>query len=304
MPNTAQITCFIELCRHESYTKAAESLYISQPALSRHISLLEHELGVKLIKRNKKKFQLTPEGNAFLKLAQDFHKEQQDFELASHNLKINFTSLLKVGVAEDFPITNILQAQAEMRERYPELLIEFHAYQQQTKILSELVGGSLDAAIAFRSELGSFSSLNYELIAVNYIAVLISERHRFWGRKSVAPEELRWERVYIPIQELDPGSFLAGLNFLQRYDVYVPQGNRDRCAVEQILRVADGSCVSLSHMYGTDLLKTISADFARIPIKNSDIHYGDITLAYHNESPEIRALKECLHNAFPPIEIG
>ncbi len=304
MPNTAQITCFIELCRHESYTKAAESLYISQPALSRHISLLEQELGVKLVKRNKKKFQLTPEGNAFLKLAQNFHKEQQDFELASHNLKTHHTSVLKLGIAEDFPVTNILQALDDMRERYPDLLIECNVYHQQTQLLSGLISDSLDAALGFRSELGSFSSLNYEMIAINYIAILVSDRHRFWGRKSIDPEELRWERVFIPVQELDPGSFIATLNFLQRYDVYVPSGNQDRCTVEQILRVADGSCVSLTHIYGTDLVKTISANFARIPIRNSDIHYGDITLAYHNESPEIRALNECLHKAFPQLEIG
>ncbi len=45
-----------------SYTKAAESLSLTQPAVSQHIRLLEEELGVKIFERQRNESRLTPAG--------------------------------------------------------------------------------------------------------------------------------------------------------------------------------------------------------------------------------------------------
>lgn len=303
MPNPTRVKCFIELCKQENYTRAAEKLYISQPALSRHISLLEQELGVRLIRRNRKRFQLTPEGSAFLKLAKEFHLQEEAFELASQNLKTNINSVMRLGFYADFPISRILFLESEMKRLLPDLRIDFRAYHNQTHILPELIAGNLDAAIAFRSELGNLPRLSLETIATNYIAIIISDKHRLWGHKSVSPEDLRNEILYIPIQEVFPVSFMATVNFMQQYDILISGSGYDNNIEEQLLRVRDGDCISLSHMYGSELINSFPDTYARIPIRNSDIKYGDITLAYHDETPEISTLISCLHTAFPPVEI-
>lgn len=43
-----QLRCFIEVARQLNFARAAETLYISQPAVSRQIHALENELGVRL----------------------------------------------------------------------------------------------------------------------------------------------------------------------------------------------------------------------------------------------------------------
>ena len=43
---------FVKLADYLSFSRASEDLYITQPSLSRHVSLLESELGVKLLDRN------------------------------------------------------------------------------------------------------------------------------------------------------------------------------------------------------------------------------------------------------------
>lgn len=53
---------FLRVAREESITKAAESLHITQPTLSRQLSALEDELGVALLDRSGRKISLTPEG--------------------------------------------------------------------------------------------------------------------------------------------------------------------------------------------------------------------------------------------------
>lgn len=54
---------FCMVAKLKSFTKASEKLYISQPALSKSIKILENQMGIKLFKRNNKSVQLTKEGN-------------------------------------------------------------------------------------------------------------------------------------------------------------------------------------------------------------------------------------------------
>lgn len=60
---------FITLTEVGNFQYAADSLYISQSTLSKHIQAIEKELGFSLLSHNKNKFSLTPEGNDFLPFA-------------------------------------------------------------------------------------------------------------------------------------------------------------------------------------------------------------------------------------------
>ena len=57
-----QINCFLAVARERSFTRAANSLYISQPAISRSISKLEDELGFQLFERRESALTLTTHG--------------------------------------------------------------------------------------------------------------------------------------------------------------------------------------------------------------------------------------------------
>ncbi|NLO32727.1 MAG: LysR family transcriptional regulator, partial [Candidatus Hydrogenedentes bacterium] len=61
-----QLKYFQSVCRYDSVSKAAESLNISQPAISIAIKELEEEFGVSLFIRDKKRLVLTTEGTFFL----------------------------------------------------------------------------------------------------------------------------------------------------------------------------------------------------------------------------------------------
>lgn len=66
-----QIDAFLAVVQFGSFTKAAESLFISEPALSRSILLLEKELGCTLIERKRggRLQALTPAGKQFVQIA-------------------------------------------------------------------------------------------------------------------------------------------------------------------------------------------------------------------------------------------
>ena len=54
-----QLQYFVEIVRQQSFTRAAEKLYVSQPALSKSVRMLEQEFKVDLINRTEKGFVLT-----------------------------------------------------------------------------------------------------------------------------------------------------------------------------------------------------------------------------------------------------
>ena len=88
----------ITVAETRNFTKAAEILCLTQPAVSHHISQLEEELGVSLFIRKKNGLELTPEGEAAVKCAKRMGvlynkliKELSDIEQQPTKLSIGIT---------------------------------------------------------------------------------------------------------------------------------------------------------------------------------------------------------------------
>ncbi len=69
--NLEALKGFIAVCRHGSFTEAAGALFLTQPAVSQQVKSLEDELGVKLLVKRGKGFQLTPAGEEVRAGAED-----------------------------------------------------------------------------------------------------------------------------------------------------------------------------------------------------------------------------------------
>ena len=100
MTNT-EIEVFLTIISKGSISKAAESLYVTQPALSRRLKALEDELGYRLFIREKGRrgLSLTPEGEAFEPVAEkwrDLFHDMQSVEVQAKKL------VLKIGTVDSF----------------------------------------------------------------------------------------------------------------------------------------------------------------------------------------------------------
>lgn len=85
-----QIEAFINVAKFKSFSKAANSSFLSQPAISSHIASLEKELSVQLFDRTSKEVLLTPAGDSFLKYAIDIlnTRDKAICNLANFNERI------------------------------------------------------------------------------------------------------------------------------------------------------------------------------------------------------------------------
>jgi len=94
-----QIRTFAVVSREGSITRAAEQVFLSQPAVSAHIKALEDELGLMLFERTPKGMVLTPDGERLLSYANEILEAHRRLVEEAQRLKGRIRGKLTIGVA-------------------------------------------------------------------------------------------------------------------------------------------------------------------------------------------------------------
>lgn len=151
-----RVDTFIELCRTRNYTKTAENLHMTQPAVSQHIKYLEEFYGCKLFNYNKKVLTITEQGEALYKYlltmssdANKIREEIKNIDISKKNL--HFGATFTIG---EFIIPKII---SEISSKYPEINISF-VIRDTSELLEELKKGNIDFAFIE----GFFEKTEYE----------------------------------------------------------------------------------------------------------------------------------------------
>lgn len=93
---------FHEVVRHRSFSKAAEELFISQPAVTKHIKGLEHKVGTRLVERGRGGFHLSEAGKILFKSAQKISNHLREVENHLGRLQKERHGLLRIGTTESY----------------------------------------------------------------------------------------------------------------------------------------------------------------------------------------------------------
>lgn len=134
---------FLAAAREENITRAAESLHISQPSLSKQLMELEEELGKQLLIRGKRKITLTEDGALLRRRAEEIVSllEKTERELSSARSDIGG----KVSIG-GMPVRRILQAATALRAEHPAICFDFYSG-DAVEVTERLDHGSLDLAV-------------------------------------------------------------------------------------------------------------------------------------------------------------
>lgn len=116
-----QLRCFVEVAQELNYAKAASNLFISQPAVSRHIISLENDLGVQLFVRSRHHVALTSAGNLFYSEAKDILER---IDLSKHSILNNpGEETLNVGCVSSIRIDGLSKIYAKYHAKMPHVCI-------------------------------------------------------------------------------------------------------------------------------------------------------------------------------------
>lgn len=165
-----QIQYVIALAEERNFSKAAERLFISQPALSQFVKNVEKEVGMPLFDRGTNPIQLTPAGEIYLKTAKEILMTERELQRRIADLSELTTGHFVIGTSPFRASCLLPKSIREFEKRHPGIRLEIvTAHVSQLKQM--LLVGDIDLCI----EADDFDTTLYhneELFQENYYLAL------------------------------------------------------------------------------------------------------------------------------------
>lgn len=173
------INYFLSICTSGSFSEAAKRLYISQPTLSRRITVLEDELGTELFSRKSTGISLTPAGKVFYEEQTKLMNSQFRLIEKMKSFRQEYAGTLNIGIREDLSYDLILRTAMYVKSVYPNLDIRIFAY--STNDLAErYIAGQIDIAFNLRDYFPGHYPGVVETVLKISPTILIPKSHRLY----------------------------------------------------------------------------------------------------------------------------
>lgn len=182
---------FVEVVRQNSLRKAAEKLKIPVSTLSRRLSVLEKEIGVRLIRRTTRTLEVTELGNAYYQRCKPIVDEARVANQSLSDMASAPSGLLRVSMPVDFSIAYIMPLVIKYSEIYPDIDFELDLTPRQVDLTRE----PLDVAIRL-GEQQSSSLIARHLITIPRYLYASPEYLKVNGYPS-SPSELHSHKCLI-----------------------------------------------------------------------------------------------------------
>lgn len=173
---------FLAVAEYRGFTRAAEALHVSQPALSQQIKQLEASLGARLFDRSGRQIRLTDAGEAYLVYARQALQALKAGSRAIREVDDLRSGSLKVGVTPTFTAYFIGPLLASFYARYPGIALQLQEMSQES-IESLLERDELDVGIAF-SDVHS-ADIEAQPLLTETLALVVGSQHPLAGQKAV-----------------------------------------------------------------------------------------------------------------------
>ncbi|AEW00635.1 LysR family transcriptional regulator [Niastella koreensis] len=204
---------FFEVATNLSFSKAADILYISQPAITKHIQSLEKHYKISLFERKGNSVSLTSEGKILLEyvvkgrelqrqLEFDISK-QKDLQLAKGSFTLGTSTTISLYV-----IPPVFSA---FHQQYPNIDLKL-VNRNSENILKALLDHEIDLAIT--EGRNTITSVKYQFFLTDEVIPVCSAKSSLVKKKNIAPDELK--TIPVALRERGSGTLSAVTEALQK----------------------------------------------------------------------------------------
>jgi len=169
------LNAFIAVSDTGSFSRAAERLFITQPAVSKRISSLESELNTHLFDRIGKTVQLTEAGRALLPSAQRILAELEESKRAIGNLSDKVSGSLKIATSHHIGLHRLPPVLRAFTNSFPDVDLDIR-FMDSEEACSAVLKGEVELAIATLPE-HEWENLRNNIIWHDPLDIVISSQH-------------------------------------------------------------------------------------------------------------------------------
>lgn len=194
-----RLQVFHTVARRLNFTKAAKELFITQPAVTRHIHELEEHFKLKLFERNGTRIQLAPAGKRLLEHTEALFALYRNLEFDMGTLTQRYNGRLMLGGSMTTAPYIIPPILADFHQRYSDVQVSLVSANTQ-QIEQALEKGEIDLGIVEGHSRNP--AIRYTEFMKDEIVLVSNPAHPLAKRSSIRPEEL----LRIPLLLREPGS--------------------------------------------------------------------------------------------------
>lgn len=178
------IRYLLAVAEHGNFTRAAESLHVSQPTLSQQIKQLESALRVQLLDRSGRTVRTTDAGDVFLHYARRALQDLDAAERAIHDVQDLSRGTLRLATTPTFAAYLVGPLMDRFTTRHPGIAVTVQEMTQD-RIEAELARDGLEVGIAFEDVRSD--EIESESLFVETLSLVVGEGHSHYGRSKPLP---------------------------------------------------------------------------------------------------------------------
>jgi DNA-binding transcriptional LysR family regulator len=194
--NTQQLESFVQVAEHLNFARAAETLNITQSAVSRQIRSLEEELDTKLLHRSTRTVALTPAGISFLNDAKEILLKLQ---LSARKLKSHSDTdiqILSIGCINEAYLPLATDLLRECQEQFPQIHPFFRIIPSRA-ILNLFIHDELDVLFGFQEDMPLQEEFRYRELTQIPVCFALHTKHPLAQKKSLTEQDVLAEHIVI-----------------------------------------------------------------------------------------------------------
>ena len=179
---------FLAVAEAGSFTRAAERIYLTQPAISKRIAALESEIGTRLFDRIGRGIHLTPAGEALLIRARHVLLELEDIKRGITNLSGSIAGELQVATSHHIGLHRLPGPLKQFHESYKQVRLNLQ-FMDSEKACQAVAKGDLELAVVTLPPKTS-APLKTEKIWDDPLDIVVSPGHPLAREKHIKLEKL------------------------------------------------------------------------------------------------------------------
>jgi DNA-binding transcriptional LysR family regulator len=192
---------FVAVAEELHFRRAAERLYVAQPAVSEQVRKLEQELGVRLFDRTQRSVSLTPAGRALLEEARRVLRQADAAQEAARSAGDRATMRLRIGHLADALPASVPRALAALTTSAPRIEVDLETAPAE-RLIHDLRVGRLDVAVTTLPV--SANGLRVTPLEDQRAVAVVPTAHPAAGRERIGLARLAPERIVVLARETDP----------------------------------------------------------------------------------------------------